>query len=335
MEDSHGYLHHRQLLVLNPGTLTSLAFSNTLPTNMKVATPNGASTNCIGGTGNGGCGQQRSVLRQSGASLSSGGTCTVTVNVTSATASVYTNSTGAITATNAPSGPTASATLTVLAAPTTALAFGTTPIAYGGSTSLTITVTIPTSSSSLSGVSFTDSLPIGLVISTPNGLSGACGGSVVATQGTNSISLSGGSLAGGANCIIVVNVTGTSAGVKNDSLTSSATTAGAGNTATASVTVSAPVAVGFTITGLGPFTAPGAAGTATVTAVDALGGTITTYAGTVKFTSNDAGCDVLPANWHTYVAGDNGVHTFPVTLNTAGTFSVTVTDTVSSITGSG
>jgi streptogramin lyase len=97
--------------------------------------------------------------------------------------------------------------------------------------------------------------------------------------------------------------------------------------------VSPAVAVGFKVTGLGPFTAPGAVGTATVTAVDALGGTITTYSGTVHFTSTDADA-TLPANY-SYVAGDAGVHAFSVTLNTAGTWTVTATDTTtSSITGS-
>jgi hypothetical protein len=121
--------------------------------------------------------------------------------------------------------------------------------------------------------------------------------------------------------------------VKNNSVTVSATTAGSGNTATASVTVSPAVAVGFKITGLGPFSAPGVTGTATVTAVDALGGTVTTYTGTVHFTSSDADA-TLPANY-TYVGGDAGVHTFSVKLNTAGTWTVTATDTVSSsITGS-
>ena len=45
------------------------------------------------------------------------------------------------------------------------------------------------------------------------------------------------------------------------------------------------------------------------------------------------GAAVLPANY-TFVSGDNGVHTFSVTLNTVGTRSITATDTVTaSITG--
>jgi hypothetical protein len=73
----------------------------------------------------------------------------------------------------------------------------------------------------------------------------------------------------------------------------------------------------------------------TVTAQDAYDNTITDYAGTVHFTSSD-GSATLPADY-TFVGGDNGVHTFTneVTLVTAGTQSVDVSDTVAtSATGS-
>jgi alpha-tubulin suppressor-like RCC1 family protein len=79
----------------------------------------------------------------------------------------------------------------------------------------------------------------------------------------------------------------------------------------------------------------GGASSATVKALDAYGNTVTTYTGTVQFTSTDPQA-VLPANY-AFVAGDVGVHTFTngVTLKTAGTQSVTATDTVTSgITGS-
>jgi len=67
----------------------------------------------------------------------------------------------------------------------------------------------------------------------------------------------------------------------------------------------------------------------TVTAKDAHNNTATDYSGTVHFTSSD-GAAVLPAD--TTLAA--GVGTFTVTLKTAGTQSVTATDTVTSISGS-
>jgi hypothetical protein len=69
-----------------------------------------------------------------------------------------------------------------------------------------------------------------------------------------------------------------------------------------------------------------------VTAEDVNGYTNTTYTGTVHFTSTDAAAG-LPANY-AFTSGDNGQHTFSVTLNTAGSKTVTATDTTTpSITG--
>ena len=67
-----------------------------------------------------------------------------------------------------------------------------------------------------------------------------------------------------------------------------------------------------------------------VVAQDAGGNTVTSYVGTVQFTSTDTQAS-LPANY-TFVAGDNGTHTFTsgITLNTAGSQSVTAIDTVTS-----
>ena len=62
----------------------------------------------------------------------------------------------------------------------------------------------------------------------------------------------------------------------------------------------------------------------TVKAVDGSGSTVTGYTGTVGFTSTD-GTATLPTTY-TFVAADNGIHTFNVTYNTAGTQTVTATD---------
>jgi large repetitive protein len=89
------------------------------------------------------------------------------------------------------------------------------------------------------------------------------------------------------------------------------------------VTITGP-AVSFTVAG---FASPATAGVQygfTVTAKDASGNVADNYAGTLAFSSNDPQA-VLPANY-TFVAGDNGVHSFNATLKTAGTRSITVTD---------
>jgi predicted outer membrane repeat protein len=88
--------------------------------------------------------------------------------------------------------------------------------------------------------------------------------------------------------------------------------------------VQAPSAASFTVTGLPSSIQAGTAGTITVTAKTASGTVATGYLGTVAFTSSDLQA-VLPANY-TFVAADKGVHTFSVTLKTAGSQKVTVTD---------
>jgi 6-phosphogluconolactonase (cycloisomerase 2 family) len=84
-----------------------------------------------------------------------------------------------------------------------------------------------------------------------------------------------------------------------------------------------------------PATSPaGSPFSATVSAENSTGQVVTGYTGTIHFTSSDSRA-VLPANY-TFVAADNGTHTFTngVTLSTTGTQSVTATDTVTStITG--
>jgi FKBP-type peptidyl-prolyl cis-trans isomerase 2 len=84
----------------------------------------------------------------------------------------------------------------------------------------------------------------------------------------------------------------------------------------------------FSVSAPGSATA-GSSFNVTVTALDSGNGTDTSYSGTVHFTSSD-GAAVLPAD----ATLTNGVGTFSVTLTTAGSQTVTATDTVSSsITG--
>ena len=72
-------------------------------------------------------------------------------------------------------------------------------------------------------------------------------------------------------------------------------------------------------------TTAGSTFTVTVTATNPNGTTDTGYTGTVQFTSTDPQA-VLPANY-TFTTADQGVHTFTATLKTAGSQSLTVTDT--------
>jgi DNA-binding beta-propeller fold protein YncE len=68
----------------------------------------------------------------------------------------------------------------------------------------------------------------------------------------------------------------------------------------------------------------------TVRILDSAGEAATTYRGTIHFTSNDPSAS-LPGDY-TFIAADNGVHTFNVTFNSAGTRTITITDAANSLT---
>ena len=126
--------------------------------------------------------------------------------------------------------------------PAISKAFGVASVALNGNTSLTFNLSNPNAAISLSGIGFTDTLPSGQVVGTPNSLTGSCGGgAITAAAGSNSVSLSGATLAAGASCTFAVNVTGTTSGTQNN--TTSAVTsneAGSGGTASASLIVAGP-----------------------------------------------------------------------------------------------
>jgi hypothetical protein len=112
-------------------------------------------------------------------------------------------------------------------------------------------------------------------------------------------------------------------------------TANAGINGTRFFTVNPAAAASFTISAP-PAVNPGTPFTVTVTAKDAFNNVATGYAGTVHFTKSDINESAVVPPDYTFVAGDNGTHTFTngVILQTAGGQTVTASDTVTgSITG--
>ena len=129
-------------------------------------------------------------------------------------------------------------------APAISEASSRTSIPLGTDTTLTFTISNANPSTDLSGIAFTDTLPAGLVVAASLDLTSTLGGTVTAVAGSNTISLSGGALAGGGSAIIMVDVTGTLAGLQTNPVTVTSTEGGTGNTASASVTVVAPPTLG-------------------------------------------------------------------------------------------
>jgi hypothetical protein len=202
--------------ITNPNTAVSVSgvgFTDSLPVGLLVATPNGLTGSCGGGsiTATAGSG----TVSLAGATLAAGASCTFSVNVVGITPGVMNNSTSAVTS-NFGNGNTASAAVTVIAfAPVITKAFADSQIQLlgpGNSTALSFTITNP-NAAALTGITFSDTLPGGLIVSSPNGLSGSCGGGTIsAVPASNSISLTGATLAAGASCTFSVNVAGIAIG---------------------------------------------------------------------------------------------------------------------------
>ena len=178
-------------------------------------------------------------------SLANGATATATITVTTpATAGILNNS---ATVSGNESDPyllnnTSTITVDVLAPssvpPQIVKTFGVASIPQNGITSLTFSISNPNSGSSLSGISFTDNFLAGLAIAGVSNLTNnGCGGTVTGAPGASLVSLSGGTLAGGASCTVSLNVTGTSVETITNSVSVTSTQTGAGNTSTATLVV--------------------------------------------------------------------------------------------------
>lgn len=227
----------------NTTTLTGLSFTDTLPAGLVVATPNGLTGGCGGGTITAVAGTN--TIELSGASLAPDVTCTFSVNVTGVTAGVYTNTTGSIS--SAETGLNTTATgygtddLTVVAPPVINKTFGTTNLITGATTSLTFTITNPNGATALSGVGFTDTLPAGLDITSATvDLPCSASGTLTLTNNDpnpDTIVLSGASLDPGESCTFSVTVTGTTAGPYTNEVQVTSDGGCTGNTASATVIV--------------------------------------------------------------------------------------------------
>jgi S-adenosylmethionine hydrolase len=91
------------------------------------------------------------------------------------------------------------------------------------------------------------------------------------------------------------------------------------------ITVSANTAASLTLTGFPTTATAGTAYNVTVTAHDAYGNVATGYTGKVHFSSTDPKA-VLPADF-TFAASNAGTASFPITLETVGSRSITIADT--------
>ena len=216
-------------------------FTDALPTGMQVA-PSPSVSNGCGGTVTANAGATSITYSNSSLAV---GACTIKVNVVGTTDGVFSNS-ATLNSTAAGNAIAASANLTVINPPGVAKAFAPNSVLLGGVSLLSVTVSSSNSNLTLNSVSFTDSLPSGMVVAASNNLSTTCNGTAAAAGST--VSLTGASLAPGASCVVSANVQATSAGTLSNSVQASSANGGSGNTASATLTVVAPPTISKTFT---------------------------------------------------------------------------------------
>ena len=221
----------------------SLAFNDNFPDGMIVAgTPNGSTT--CGGTFAPGASDVS--LAFAGGAVAAGDACAISVDVTSAVAGSYPNTSGALTS-DLPDAPPASATLTVNEAPlVVSMGFSPSTIAQGGVSRLSYDLDNAAAVGATS-ISLSDTLPADVTVAdAPNAATTCAGGVLTAPAGGDTIAFADGELAAGDTCAISVDVTSAVAGSYLNGPESVTSSLGASTPVQATLTVDAADALVFT-----------------------------------------------------------------------------------------
>ena len=185
-----------------PTAITGVSFTDSFPNGM---VRNGsASTSCT----NGSTSITNTSVSLSNGTVPAGGSCTVTINVRSATAGSYTNTIpiGGVTTSNAGSNTLAAEATLSVAQPSVSKAFSPGVILSDQTSTLTITLSSPTSA--ITGVNLKDIFPAGLALSSPGG---TCVGTKtvgVEASGEHFLRIANGTIPNAGSCTLTASVTG-------------------------------------------------------------------------------------------------------------------------------
>ena len=285
------------IVVKNNGLLTAdnVAMTDAFPAGASVVSATSTQGTCTGGA----------IRTCNIGTLANGASATITIVVTPVLTGTLTNTANVNSSTPDPiSSDNSATTNTTVNGPSATHFSVTAPATATNGTAFTITVTaLDATNATVTGyggtVHFTSSDPLAVL---------PANATLTGGVGTFSVNLkTNGSETVTATDTVTASITGT----------------------TGAIVVAPPAtATHFSVTAPATATA-GTPFSFTVTALDATNATVTSYGGTVHFTSSD-GAAVLPAN----ITLTNGTGTLSATLKTAGNQTITATDTVTaSITG--
>jgi uncharacterized repeat protein (TIGR01451 family) len=186
----------------------------------------------------------------------------------------------------------------VVSPPAITKSFSAAQVGLNQSVTLTFTITNPNGATDLTGVSFNDNLPAGIIIANPDSMVGSCDPGVITTAPSN-INLVGGTILAGSSCTFSVDVLAIDTGTQvntTDPVTSNE--GGTGNTATATVDIVTPDLT-ITKTHSGNFLRPQTGATYTIT-VSNVGTVDTTALVTVDDTlpAGLTATDISGLNWN-------------------------------------
>lgn len=216
-------------------------FTDNLPAGMVIASPANALTTCTGGTLTAVSGT--GVIAYSGGGVAAGRSCTVMVDVTAAAAGRYVNTTGNLISSLGTSG-TASAAIIVEPLPVFGKGFSPGAITSRGVSTLSFIIDNTAGTNAANGIAFEDHFPSGMVIANQANASTTCiGGTLIAVPGTAVITYSGGAIAAGSACMVRVRVALAEEGTYVNTTGNLTSSLGNSGTASATLLVSAPVAV--------------------------------------------------------------------------------------------
>jgi uncharacterized repeat protein (TIGR01451 family) len=192
---------------------SGINFTNSLPTGVTVAASPSIASTCPSGVGAVAATGGGSSITVTGASMSAGqATCTISVPVTSRVVGTYTNTAASFASLARVTNNVVNTTLTVTAKPTLtktirSIAGNSLFGGVGLNANLTWTIVLPSGFSTISGISFNDTLPTGMVIATPLAIAADCNSpTVTATAGGTTIAVSDVLAIAGRTCGITVQV---------------------------------------------------------------------------------------------------------------------------------
>ncbi|WP_201397133.1 IPTL-CTERM sorting domain-containing protein [Alicycliphilus denitrificans] len=216
---------------------------DTLPANVVVATPPALGGTCSGvkeATAGG-----TTVTYKAGGTIPANGSCTITVNVTSAVSGSYVNTiaAGGLKTNLGDNGAPATASLLVNPGqpPSVSKSFAPASIVAGQQSTLTISLGNGNAAAATLTADLVDSLPAGVTVANPASIAGTCTlGSVTAVPGSGSVAYAAGATIPAGGCSIQVRVTASVTGTYTNTIAAGALQTDVGSNvvpATAALTV--------------------------------------------------------------------------------------------------